>query len=417
MEYHVIIIPLFFWETAAPKSLNDLKKLMQITGRLFGFQLLLRKNESTRESSNNIMSSSKTSPKALLSWRLPHIIHEVGSIKNITEIIKEKAAEQFATLKIEEAYASDFAIELISSSIDVFWRWQDDYQFDQIATKLSDILYEVSNPFPGAVSIVVCRIILCEDITELKTIAENYQLNEVITGLCIGGEKTPTDIQYNIFNFIRHPWRDIFISGPIVTLKPEILRSQGYHSTIDELSFLLSMIHSIGKFYVISESIKGVLANLEWLSWYSDELFEEFESSFCWVQRNLTNIEKHLHKIEKEIKSEVTPLSRIATSPESVALIQQVYGVEYLPYLSSFFSIMDNFRIKKYNVPTEDLKKAVWNDLKLLSRRLAQFCKEFSNTRDSWKELRRSRITTNQLLLSLLGILLTLIINIILKLL
>ena len=414
MEYHVIIIPYFPWETATPKSLDDIKKLMKITGRLFGFQLLLRKNEKASDPSD-IMSSPETISRALLSWRLPHIIHEVGSIKNITEIIKEKAQEQFATLKIEEAYSSDFAIELISSSMDVFWHWQNNFPFDQIAIKISDTFFELSKTFPVAVSVAACRIILCEDFSELKTIAKDYQLDEVTTGLYIGGENTP--VRHNIFKFAQSPWIDIFISDPIATLKPEILQSQGYHETVEELSFLLSMIHSLGKLYTISVSIKGVLANLEWLSWYLDDLFEEFESGFCWVQRNLTNIEKHFHKIEKEIKSEVIPLSRIVTSPESVDLIQQVYGEEYLPYLSSFFSIMDNYRIKKYKVPAEDLKKAVWNDLKLLSRRLTQFWKEFSNTRDSWKEIRRSRITTNQLLLSLFGILLTLIINIILKLL
>ncbi|MEM3573241.1 MAG: hypothetical protein QXJ62_03305 [Nitrososphaeria archaeon] len=341
----------------------------------------------------------------------------MDQIKNITDTIKEKAPEQFETLKIEEAFASDFAIELISSSVDVFWRWQNDLQFDQIAHKLSDVLYKLSSPFPGAVSIVVCRIILCEDFSELKTIAEKYRLEGVVKGLYIGGENTPIHIKHNIFNFIHHPWRDIFILGPVATLKPEIQRAQGDYETIEELSFLLSMIHSIGKFYTISESIKGVLANLEWSSWYLDGLFEKFESDFCWIRRNFTNLEKHLRKIEKEIKSDVIPISRIATYPESVNLIQQVYGVEYLPYLSSFFSFMENDRIKKYKIPSDNLKEAVWNDLKLLSRRLTEFWKEFSNSCDSWKELRRSRITSNQLFISLLGILLTLIANILLKLL
>lgn len=321
-------------------------------------------------------------------------------------------------MKIEEAYASDFAIELISSSIEVFWRLQDDFQFTQIATKLSDVLYELDHPFPGVTCVVVCRIILCESFSELETIVKDYRLEELIKGLYIGGENTPINFRYNMFNSIRGegPWRDIFILGPIATLKPEILQTQGYHETIDEMSFLLSMMHSIGKVYTISESIRGVLANLEWLSWYLDDLFEKFESDFCWIQRNFTNLEKHLRKKEKEIKSEVVPISRIAASPESVDLIQQVYGVEYLPYLSNFFSIMDNFRVKKYKIPPNNLKEAVWNDLKLLSRRFTEFWKDFTTTCNSWKELRRSEITNNQLRVSLFGILLTLIINIILKL-
>jgi len=276
----------------------------------------------------------------------------------------------------------------------------------------------LNTPFPGAASVVVCRIILCEDFSELKTIAENYQLKEVVEGLYIGGENTPRNVRCNIFfKFIQYPWRDILILGPVATLKPEILQSQGHHKVIDELSFLLSMIHSIGKSYVISQSIRLVSARLEWLSLYLDELFEEFESNFCWIKRNFTNLEKHLREIEKDIKSQIIPISRIATSPESVNLIQEVYGEDYIPHLSSFFSIMENFRIKKYGIPVNELKEAVWNNLKLLSQRLAEFWREFINACNSWKELRRSRITSNQHLISLLGILLTLIANIILRLL
>ncbi|MEM1558433.1 MAG: hypothetical protein QXI11_04305 [Thermoproteota archaeon] len=108
MEYHVIFIPLFPWETFPLRSFNDLKKLMKIIGHLFGFQFLLKENKSVsnddtvvvslaelgeKESASSpvgMTSSLESIPKALLSPRLPHIIHEVGEIKNITEIVREK---------------------------------------------------------------------------------------------------------------------------------------------------------------------------------------------------------------------------------------------------------------------------------------------------------------------------------------
>jgi len=417
----VIIVPLFPWETRIPRDFNDLITLMKITSRLFSFRSVPIKKEDSKEviistaaQLVDIMASPEKTPKALLSSRLPYIIDEVNSLRNITNIVKEKAQEQFDTLKIEEAYASDFAIEIISSSRDVLWRWREDFQYNLLSERSSDFLYEMDEPFPIAISVVACRIILCDNLSELKIIVEELGLEKIKEGLYIGGEKT--SIKYNMFNFISGPWREIFISNPIATLKPENLIEQGYHDTVDELGFLLSMIHSIGKFYVISESIKYIRANLEWSSWYLDDLFERYESKFCWVQRIFSNLEKGVYKVEKDIKSQVLPLSRIVTSPESVTLIERVYGADFLPYIGNFLSLLRDFRAEKYKIPIEDLIKSAFDNLRSSAKDIIQFRKEFSSSRDSWKELRRSTVTRNQLLLALLGVLITLVINILLKL-
>ncbi|MEM0172044.1 MAG: hypothetical protein QXN53_08150 [Thermoproteota archaeon] len=57
MEYNVIIYSIFPMGTAPPESLDDLKKLMRITGRLFGFELLSKK-EKKAGGSPDIVSSS-----------------------------------------------------------------------------------------------------------------------------------------------------------------------------------------------------------------------------------------------------------------------------------------------------------------------------------------------------------------------
>jgi hypothetical protein len=370
--------------------------------------------ESKRSTKPIDIVASEEHPKALLSWRVPHIIHEVGPLHNITNIVKEKAPKQFDELKIEETYISDFAIEIISSSIDVFQEWQLDFEYDQLSRRLSTFLYEIKKPFPGAISIVASRIIIVDEISQLDAIVKEYKLEQIEEGLFSGGEGSP--IRYNMFNFISSPWRQIFLSNPIASLAPEKLSKEGYYKTMDELSFLLSMIHALGKFYVISESIKSIGANLEWSSWYLDDLFENYESKFCWFQRNFSNIEKGLHKVQKEIKSEVLPLSRLVTSPESINLIERVYGVEYVPYVQSFLSILRRFEIEKYKVPVKELINSIFDDLKSLARCIHKFWEEFSASRDSWKELRRSTVTRNQLLITLFGILTTLFINILLKL-
>jgi len=399
MEYHVLTISVFPWEMFKPNKVDDLITLVQAADRMFSFKLKSVKVEKSR---------------ALLSPRLPNIIREAGPLYDIIEVIKESAPDWFKLLKIEEGYISNFAIETISSISsfkEIFQHWWDESPYDRLAGRLSEFLWGINIPIHGLTPYIVvdCRIVLCDSFSELETIVRQYDLQEIEKGLYIGKENMPHT--YCMFNFIHSPWNEIFISNPVVTVKPELLEVPIWH----ELGFLISLVHSIGKAYAISESIKLVLAILEWSSWYLDDIFKNFESSFCWVQRNFTCLEKNLYEKERELKSRIVSLSRITTSPESVDIIQKVYGTEYLPELGSFFSIICDPKVKKYKIPSDELYKAVLNDIRLLSRGLTRFWRDFTNAKNTWLDIRRFTVANNQLRLSLLGILASLIANLILR--
>jgi hypothetical protein len=409
MEYHVLTIPVFPWMMLKPETLNDLITLIEAAGRLFSFKLESAKERKVKNS------------RALLSRRLPYVIRETYPVYNITEVLKKKAPEWSNVLEVEEGYVSNFAIETISSFTsfkEIFQRWppwRDDYPYESLAGQLSNFLWGINNPFPKdpfCIVVVNCRIVLCDSFSELADIAKEYDLQEIEKGLYVGRENTP--YTYYMFNFIQRPWDEIHISNPIVTVKPELLEKQ-CNATRYELGFLISFVHSIGKAYAISESISLFLAILELSSWYLDDIFKNFESSFCWVQRNFTSLEKDLYWKERELKSSILPLSRITTSPESVDIIQKVYGMEYIPELGSFFSIICDPKVKKYKIPSDELYKAVLDNIRLLSRGLTRFWKDYANAKNTWLDIRRFRVANNQLRLSLLGILASLIANLILR--
>ena len=230
--------------------------------------------------------------------------------------------------------------------------------------------------------------------------------------LYIGSPK----VSYNMFNFVLDPWGSIFLSNPIVTLKPEALKSLGLYITYDELNFVVAMIHALGKFYVISESGRLMQANLEWSSWYLDDLFQKFGYNKNWVLRNLKNSIGDMRLIESGIKSEIIRLSRFTESPESVNLIQSVYGTEYFPYISSFLELLGRYNVQNYGFAANEIKKSAIDDLKVLSLSLNKFWKEFSSAANSWKELSSARVTNNELLLAILGLLIPLVADVILRL-
>ena len=75
MEYHVLIMPLFPWETYKLRTLEDLKKLIRIVDRLFSFSPNLVEKEQF---------VAVESQKSLFSRLRQYIIHnEADNIKNI----------------------------------------------------------------------------------------------------------------------------------------------------------------------------------------------------------------------------------------------------------------------------------------------------------------------------------------------
>lgn len=112
----------------------------------------------------------------ILSSRFSHITHEVYRTHDITEEAKKRSEGKIKELKIERIYATDFAVELVSSSVDVFSDWSD-VSYKNLCQDLFDLLFGVHEPDLLKVGpilsskvhsdlVAVARIILCDDLPE-----------------------------------------------------------------------------------------------------------------------------------------------------------------------------------------------------------------------------------------------------------
>lgn len=422
-EFHVIIVPLYPWDLCTPKNFEELELLTEIIDRLFCFLSPYKEKKEPNEGGPvpiSTTNSNEHSPIALLSSRLPHMMSQIKfSNREITS--KERFESVLNQLKIEHLFATSFAIELISSSIDVFDGWDGHFYYERLSALLDETLFGVKIPFQWAgeedlrpnIVLTACRTILCDNISEVRNFAKDFGLLKVTDELFVGSENKT--ISQNMFNFLWEPWNKVCIFNPIVTLKPEVLVNEDIHKTETELSFLISLIHSISTSYVIVKSIEGVCANLEWSSWYVDELFQTFEKSFCWLQRNFTSIENDYFKIERRIKRNVTPTARWSTSPTYMRLVEQQYGEPFFPFIGDALPFFDHFLAKKYSIPSKALRKTIGEELSLLSESLSRFMKELFGSRDSWHGFLNSKISRNRLSIALIGLLITMFLNIFLK--
>jgi hypothetical protein len=180
------------------------------------------------------------------------------------------------------------------------------------------------------------------------------------------------------------------------------------------------MVHSIGKFYVIYESIGKICANLEWSSWYLSRLFTKYESQFCWIQRIFSDKTKSLSEIENEIRELVFPLTRIETAPDAITLIEEQYGEDiYGINYRSFVQTVDDSRLKKFSwskkISGEEMKKSILGRLKFLAKRMIDFNKQFEENTKFWRGIWRSSREKNQLLVALFGVIFSLVLEILLR--
>jgi len=160
-----------------------------------------------------------------------------------------------------------------------------------------------------------------------------------------------------------------------------------------------------------------------WSSWYLSKLFEKYEYGFCCLQRIFSDITKSLSKIETNIRELVWPLTRIKTAPDVIAMIQRQYGGDFLGVnIGGLVSVAGDPRLRKYTHRSvskkfsgEELIKATNIRLEFLAKAIIDFMNQFKDTANSWKELQRSTRAKNQLLVTLFGVVLTLILNIILR--
>lgn len=125
-EYHVIAISLFGWETCTPKNLSELKTPMTAA---IGY---LVSNHSIW-----IKARQKIKPKLL-----PYLGNEADrSFHNITYFLKEDAGKLYEKLAVKEAFRTDFAIELVSTSPEIFDDWINDYLYSKLIGQLTNVLF------------------------------------------------------------------------------------------------------------------------------------------------------------------------------------------------------------------------------------------------------------------------------------
>ncbi len=417
-EFHVVIVPLYHWGLITPNDFNELTNLMKAISRLFRFDI------QGVEQSRFTQDDSDFSP--ILSERLPHITTFVPWIQEITNQIKALSEEETIELKIERAYATDFAIEFVSSSPDLFSKWSKS-TCGKMCRKLFSFLHNFPKPSPTYFMnieikkiqvdpILVFRFALCDSMADLKPLSQTLKLNNIGNNIYLGRRNTQGFD--NAFNFRSNSWSDLYIPNIMATLKPSKLN----HLGLDKLFEILSHVHTLGKFYVISQSVNGASANLEWSSWYLDSrLFKKYKSYLCWTQRNLTDPTKKISEVENEINEYVSPLTLLVTHPDAIDLIEYEYGPDFFSInRGTLYNLTKKQHITNYVFKTKAAKfdaKALTSSfedsLKILAKSIDKFLKKFKNTADTWKDTLRSNRSQNQLLISLAGVILTLIINII----
>lgn len=155
--------------------------------------------------------------------------------------------------------------------------------------------------------------------------AKAAKLKASLKRLYIGGQSEK--VNCNLFNFVSTPWADLYVA--IATIKPEKLKEEDFAAD-DELNFLMFMVHSLSKSYVVYESMDSIRANLEWSSWYLSKILETYESKYCWLQKLFSDLTRGLDQVENKMRELVWPLTRIKNAPDVIASIQRQYGGDFL---------------------------------------------------------------------------------------
>lgn len=394
-EYHVIIIPVYMWDDLKIKNLDTLNQVITVMDDLFKFHLSSMVNEQTA---------------SLFSGRVAHVTNEVPRIHDITNAAKEANNELIQDgfdLKIENAFATNYAIELISNSREIQTKGGD-YQYNKICCSLSSSLFDGMNR-PFCYQAALAKIILCDDIAEAKSVAQHLGLSEVTKELYIENKQLPVATD-TIFNFRSEgPWPVTLFSNPIVAVKPEAITD--YH-TIDELSYLLVAIHSFGKFYSAIRSMRSISASLEISKWTLSQILDNYEARFCWLQRNFQNIGKDLYKFEQIALEKIGFWKRLASSFESAINLYREYGEDFMNLeWASLHWVLEDERFGHYftkRSSTENLLAEfdpfIVNEIKLFGSQITDFWEEFNRVSNDWKDNRNTTLQYHGLLVSLIGI-------------
>lgn len=389
-NYHVICIPLYFWEFYEIKTPSQLLSFARVLSRMFSFENIEAVDDKIENAS--ILGSHFV-------WNT-----QIYGVKEITKLLDKKMVDN---LHIKHVFITDYGFEIISSDPKIIST--NDICYVKMATEIAKITFkncyfECPRTFETPAIVASLKIITCDTADEVEELSMEKRLEKVTDYFYLN--------KYNSFNFIRNPWNKISIPDLIVTIKTKIMEDNmnEFHWTADKLGFYVTSVHTIGKIYSISESIHGACANLVITSWNIDEICGNLELSFNFPKKIIHNNEIGFYNLFREFKEQVQPLTLLSNlTGYKGKVIEKEYGTVIGPSVEYSFDMLHNSETKKFIGEPDLLTNAFMADLNIFGETLTEFLTKFHSTVNNWREIYRSKINHYQLLLAIFALIVTII--------
>jgi len=406
-SYHVIFVPMFDWRLYIPENPQQLIFIMHSAANSFRFTLKREINWKERSMTTEKYEKLDIHSPILFSG-LPLLKHEVPHVWEITDLLGKYCKEEVEALKIEKAYISYFAIEIVSANSDIL-DTRTNYFYQNIARKISHILFdglkfdEIQQRKFGVITCaMILNVIICESSKEVEETVPKDDFTPDKNDFCIFGPK-------NAFDFIKYPWSTVNLRNFIVTLHPKQLLDN--YLSAEKVGSYISFAIAMGTLYNISETISSICANLEYESWYLDEFFFIFEKSFKIFKRNFFNLESRLFDILRNVKELAQPLTLLYTSPKSIKFLEREYGGSFFPHVARSYNTISHSFCSDYlgRNKVEDFRSDIYKDLKIFSECIEKFIEKFQKAADSWRNLHQGKLNHNILIVTILALLATIL--------
>lgn len=402
-SYHVICIPLYFWEFYDIKTKDQLLSFARVLSRMFKFE----NTDVLKELEEEDEFEKKEDEIRNLSILGSHLIYntEIYGKREITKYIaKKNLVDNF---NIKHVFITDYSFEIISSNPEII---SNDTIYKKLATEISKVTFkncydsnESANLFESLAIVASLKIITCDSSDEIEELTKEYKLEKVTDYFYINN--------YNTFNFITPPWDKLFIPDLIVTLKPKTMAKNmnKFHQTADEFGFYVTLAHAIGKIYAISASMRSASANLIMTSWNLDEIGQNFESTFNYWKRNFNNNEMDFYNLFREFKELILPLTPLANQTSQVKIIEQQYGPVISFQIKESLNMLHNSKANKFLKCPNLIIDAFMNDVEIFGETLIEFLNKFQDTINNWREIYRSKVNHNQMLGTMIALLVAIV--------
>ncbi len=388
-RYHVICIPLYFWGLYEIKTKDQLLSFANVLSRMFSFEYIKELEETKSENISTLDSH--------FVWN-----SERYYVREITKLVDKNLID---SLHIEQIFITDYSFEIISSNSEIFS--PNDSIYSKLASEISKFTFKNcfknrdNNIFEHPAVVISTKIITCDTADEIEELSKENESEKVAE--CFYIDKcTP-------FFFKDAIWNKISIPDLIITLKPEIMAENmdKFHLTADKFGLYVSLVHAIGKIFIVSESIHGACANLEITSWNLDEICENFESTFNYRKANFYNTEKEYYKLFREFKESVQLLTLLA-NPIYTQIVEQEYG-DIVPKLNCSLGTLADDRANEFLQNQYEIINTIMEDKKVFGKTLMKFLDNFHNTVNSWREINRSKINHNQMMLTMFALIVAIV--------